>query len=206
MGGSNNRSVPEPGVADFQTGRFQSPGSACDDGFRVTVIFTTRPGTKAALRIAGHLAKGLGARVGLVVAYEVPVHLPLNKPPVPVEFLERHQIRLVSESAVRADEVNIEIFLCHDQRECLKRILRPGSLVVVGGRRCRWLSKERRLEQWLARLGHQVVFAEVEPRNRPGIIGRLRDSALLSRMRGCFKHRERDFVPNAKDPKKRSAL
>lgn len=190
MGGMNGSPVPGPGVTDFHAERFGSPGSAYGDGFRVMVVFTTRPGTQAALRMAGSFAKDLGARIGLVVAHEVPVHFPLNKPPVSIEFLERNQVRLVSESGVPAEEVQIEMFLCHDRRECLRRTLRPGSLVVVGGRRRRWLSKERRLERWLAGLGHHVIFAKVETQDHRGFMVQLRESALLCRIRGWFKRRE----------------
>lgn len=96
-----------------------------------------------------------------MVIHEVPFHFPLDRPPVSVEFLERYQIRLVLESGLRAEEVHIEMFLCSDRTECLRRVLRPRSLVVVGARRRRWLNKERRLERWLGRLGHRVIFAEV---------------------------------------------
>lgn len=181
VGPMRGRSMPQPRTSDFEDDGFQSPGSQYGDGFRVTVIFTTPRGTQAALRTAGTFAKDLGARIALVVAHEIPLHFPLDKPPVSIEFLARHQIRLVSESGVRAEEVQIEMFLCHDRRECLKRTLRPGSLVVVGGRRRRWLNKERRLERWLAGLGHRVVFADVETRNH---------STILFRMRGWFGYRQ----------------
>ncbi len=163
-GGMNSRLMLKPGLADFQAERFQSPGLGDGDGFEVTVVSTTRPGTQAALRMAGALAKDLGARIRLVVAHEVPFHFPLDKPPVSLGFLERYQIRLVSESGVRAEEVHVEMFLCSDRTECLRRVLRPRSLVVVGGRRRRWLNNERRLEKWLGRLGHHVIFAEVKSR------------------------------------------
>ncbi len=205
-GGMNSRLMPEPGIADFQAERFQSPGSASGGGFQVTVVFTTRPGTQAALRMAGAFAKDLGARIRLVVAHEVPFHFPLDKPPVSLDFLERYQIRLVSESGVRAEEVHIEMFLCSDRAECLRRVLRPRSLVVVGGRRRRWLNSERRLEKWLGRLEHRVIFAEVEPQNHSGFIVQLRDSALLRWMRGWFERRKRHAVTIVEDPNNRSAL
>lgn len=52
-GGMNSRLMLEPGLADFQAERFQSPGSGYGDGFEVKVVSTTRAGTQAALQMAG---------------------------------------------------------------------------------------------------------------------------------------------------------
>jgi hypothetical protein len=125
---------------------------------RITVVFTTRKGTQAALRKAGSLAKGLGARIRLVAAYEVPIPFPLDKPPVLLEVLEQRHVNMVKESGVEAEEVRIDLFLCPDQKACLKDALKERSLVVVGGRPRRWWNRARRIERWLNRMGKQVVF------------------------------------------------
>ncbi len=129
-----------------------------DGAIRVTVVFTTPKGTQAALRKAGSLAKGLGARIRLVSAFEVPLHFPLDKPPVRIEVLEQRHVNMVKESGVEAEEVEINLFLCPDQIACLKDTLNEHSLVVVGGRPRRWWNKARRVERWLRRMGKQVVF------------------------------------------------
>ena len=135
---------------------------------RVTVVFTTLDGTLAALTTAGILAQDLGARVSLVVTEEVPLFFPLEDPPVAIPFLERRQIALVSAAGIEAEEVRIEIYLCRDRKECLRRALSPHSLVLIGGERDWWFSRERRLEQFLRALGHHVVFVEREAKNHAG--------------------------------------
>ncbi len=142
-------------------GSIECPGFACGDGLTVTVIFTDRKGTQAALRMASNLAKGLDARIRFLVAEGVPFHFPLDSPPVSPDFLERRHLQLISESELDADEVRIEIFLCRSRKECLRQVLRPGSLVVVGGRSRCWLNEARTVERWLCRLGHHVIFADV---------------------------------------------
>ena len=140
-------------------GETSRSGAAPPQGkIRITVVFTTYKRTQAALRKAGSLAKGLGARIRLDSAFEVPLHFPLDKPPVLIEVLEQRHVNMVKESRVEAEEVEIDLFLCPDQKACLKDALKEHSLVVVGGRPRRWWNKARRVERWLRRMGKQVVF------------------------------------------------
>jgi hypothetical protein len=131
---------------------------ASDSKLRVTVIYTSTEGTRAALRTAGALAKDLETR--LVVEVPVPVswRLPLEFPQLSIDFLERRLIGLVAESGIDADEVTIQIRLCRDRRQCLEQYLVPGSLIVSGGKKRWWFREERRLEWFLRKLGHQVMF------------------------------------------------
>jgi hypothetical protein len=58
-------------------------------------------------------------------------------------------------------EIAAHIFLCRDKRRTLRLVLRPHSLVVVGGRKRWFLTPEQRLAQALKRDGHHVIFAEL---------------------------------------------
>lgn len=139
----------------------------------ITIIRTTPEATLAALRTAGGLAKSLEARIELVATEVVPCQLPLDQPRVPVAFVESSLRGFVVESNLDADEVRIEICLCRDRRQCLQQILRPRSLVVLGGKRY-WWSNEYKLQRWLGRLGHRVVFVDVT-RHRPEAVNAMRD-------------------------------
>jgi len=139
-----------------------------DPRLRVTVVFTTTEGTRAALRTAGGLAKNLGTRILLVVTQVVPLQFPVDNPPISIQFLEQRQLALVSESGIEADEVSIQIYLCRDRRECLRKVLNSPSLVVLGGRRRLWSRREQRLEHYLRTLGHHVIFAETGPKKHAG--------------------------------------
>lgn len=195
-------SMQKPEISDFHAEQFRSPESSSDHNLRATVVFTNREGTQAALRVAGKLAKDLGARITLLAVHEVPFYFPLEKPPVSLDFLERNQIGLVSESGVRAEEVRVEMFLCRNRQECLRQVLRPRSLVIVGGKRCRWLNAERKLEGWLGRLGHHAVYVEVKRRNRTGFSLYFR--ALVRWMRAWSNRVERRPMVIGENPTIRS--
>jgi hypothetical protein len=116
-------------------------------------------GTLAALKTAGTLANRLGGRITLVVPEVVPFHLPLNKPAVLHDWNERRLRTLVEQSPV---ETTVRFYLCRDRDETLASILKPHSLVVIGGKKRWWPTSERRLAKQLRRLGHEVILTETE--------------------------------------------
>jgi hypothetical protein len=88
----------------------------------------------------------------------------LERPQVPVSFTARKLQELAGEAGV---DVSAEIILCRDLMTTLSVILKPQSLIVMGGHRSRWwsfnwLEREYRLAQRLRTLGHQVVYAELD--------------------------------------------
>ena len=123
----------------------------------IAVIFTSIESTLSALRRAGALANRPHACITLVVTQVVPYPLPLNRPPVSPDFRERHFRVLAEDSAV---ETTVRIYLCRDRVETLRKVLKPHSLVVIGGCRSWWPTPENRLARQLRRSGHEVVFAE----------------------------------------------
>jgi hypothetical protein len=127
-------------------------------GLEVLVIYTEAAGTLKALQTAEGLAQKLGAHIRLLLPYEVPYALPLTKPPVPVEFLER-QVRSVA-SAVHLD-VAAQVFLCRDKKRAMGLLLRPNSLVVMGGKKRWWPTPAQKMAQGLKKDGHHVIFAEL---------------------------------------------
>ncbi len=123
----------------------------------VDVIYTSDAGTQGALGKAWSLAQDLGAHVRLVFIYTVPYTLPLSAPAVSLPFLQNKLAKLAGGFS---GEASVHIFLCRNASQALGDVLAPASLVVVGGRRRWWQSKEQRLGKRLKKLGHQVVFTE----------------------------------------------
>ena len=122
------------------------------------VIFTDLRKTAAALATARTMARGLGARITLLVAQVVPYPLPLSAPDVPVEFTEQ-----LLESVAAGDETTVEIFLCRDRwRGLIRSMVPPDSVVIIGARKRRWwpgwlLSWERNLTNKLRHDGRRVL-------------------------------------------------
>ena len=122
----------------------------------IAVVFTSVESTLSALRRAGALANRLHACITLIVPEVVPYPLPITSPSVTPDFTER-RFRVIAGSRVAT---TVRIYLCRDRAETLRAVLKPHSLVVIGGRRTWWPTWEKRLARQLRRSGHEVVFAE----------------------------------------------
>ena len=125
----------------------------------VFVLFTSVEATLAALKQAGHLAAELGGRIILVALQVVPYPLPLTKPPVGIDWNERRLRLIAGESRV---ETAVHVCLCRDARQTLESVLGPHSLVVLGGRKHWWPTRESKLARRLRRAGHEVILIEME--------------------------------------------
>jgi hypothetical protein len=142
--------------ADWKAFTEEGDGS----GLPITVVYTTQEGTLAALKTAAALARDLNARLGLIVTEVVPFRLPIDRPRVSVDFLKGRQDALVSKAGLAREEIRVQICVCRDTKETLGRLLPTPSLVVLGGRRGPWPSREQRLQTFLSRLGHHVIFVD----------------------------------------------
>jgi len=130
-----------------------APGSDGDGKLNLKVIFTDLPQTAAALRIARDMARGLGARITLIATQVVPYPLPLTAPDVPVAFTERQLKSIVPEN------IAIQVFLCRDRCEALRRALPHDAVVIVGAPNRRWWpSWETQLTRLLRREGRNVLM------------------------------------------------
>ncbi len=143
------------------TERLQYPSVAINDPkLNISVIFTSVRTTLAALKKAGTLASNLGARVTLLVPQVVPYPIPLESPPVLLDWSERRFHAIANESPV---ETVVRLYLCRDSFQTLINALSPKSVVLIGRRRRWWpLTNERRLAGRLRRAGHEVILTESE--------------------------------------------
>jgi hypothetical protein len=131
-----------------------------DRGLNLSVVFTSVESTLAALKEAGSLASSLGARITLVVPQVVPYPLPLETPPVLIDFNEKCFRVIASQNPV---ETSVHVYLCRDRIQALTSVLNPGSIVVLGGRkRWWWPTYDQVLARELRRTGHEVIFKETE--------------------------------------------
>ena len=136
--------APEPVLFKFGSPRKES-GRDRHPAIDLRVIFTDLPRTAAALAAARSMARGLGARITVLVAQVVPYPLPLSDPDVPVQFTE-HLMESIGGDA----ETSIEILLCRDRLETIRCTLSPDSVVIVGARKWRdwYLTRMLRRGGW----------------------------------------------------------
>ena len=136
-----------------------SPAHNPDLRLNICVVFTSLEETTAAMRAAGKLADRLGVLITLVVPVVVSYQLPLEQPPVPRYWNEERLRALAAEAGV---ETRVRIYPCRDFLDKLKEVVKPRSLVVIGGKSFWWFSSANRLARLLRRLGHEVILAETE--------------------------------------------
>jgi hypothetical protein len=130
-----------------------------EEVLNVFVIFTSVNATLHALKEAGNLADQLNGRIMLVAPQVVPYPLPLTSPPVLLDWNERRLRVIANQSAV---ETIVRIYLCRDRWQALEHVLGPHSVVVVGGRKRWWPTREGRLARRLRRAGHEVILTKTE--------------------------------------------
>lgn len=136
----------------------QRPGPAQDAGsptLDVNVLCTGMPTTVKAIDSAVEMARGLNARLRLLVAQEVPYATPLETPPVLVEFQEALFRDIAKGYGL---ETRVDIFLCRDADETFLKKLPAHSVVVLGTPKRWWRTREEKLARRLRRSGHEVVL------------------------------------------------
>lgn len=139
-----------------------NPQSPAPGRLRIHVLFTNPGDTRAALNTAVEMASELESEIALIVPQIVPFPLPLDNPPVPLDFAS-DQIRHLAES-IPAGNVNLQghIYLCRNPIETLLQELPAHSLVVIGARAGWPFGKSKRLAKALRRHGHEVILANHE--------------------------------------------
>jgi hypothetical protein len=135
------------------------PPGGCkgDVRFELAVVFTSFDATVAAVKMAGALARGLAAHITLLVPQVVPYPLSLEDPPLVLDFIRQRLGEIASDSPV---DTTIRHYFCRDRIVALAAVLRPGSIVVIGGRKKWWPTREKTLARRLRQFGHEVIVAE----------------------------------------------
>ena len=129
----------------------------------VYVLATTDAGTRAALASAGTCARGLRARVALLVPHVVPYAQALEHPADPSAFAgERYR----EAAAALGLDVTIRVCVCRSE-EAVAALLPRDAIVLIGGAtRPRWLghlgwkTREQRLARRIECGGRRVLFVD----------------------------------------------
>ena len=130
---------------------------ASERKLEISVLFTSRESTIAAVRRAAAMLKGLDGRISLIDVQTVPYPLPLDRPPVALDFTQRRLLAIAAESEL---ESKASVYFCRFRWETLLRILKPGSAIVIGTRKRWWTSREKKLARKLQRAGYQTLVVE----------------------------------------------
>jgi hypothetical protein len=147
------KSLPEAPVSALPTTASESHGQ-----LEVALLYTSPEVTINVLERTAALLAGLNARINLVALQTVPYALELNSPPVSVPFGEQRLEDIASQSPIAAAA---HLYICRCPFDTLTSVLKPRSLLVVGTRKRRWMTWERRLARKLESAGVRVLMLEV---------------------------------------------
>ena len=123
----------------------------------VVIPYTTLELTKAALRHTG-VCTDLNLRVSLVDVQIVPFPCPLDQPPVNREFSEQRLRDLLTDSQLQG---SAEVLYARDWLDGFRRVVEPGSLVILGTKKRWWRTREEKLARVLMKAGHQVMLLHI---------------------------------------------
>jgi hypothetical protein len=131
------------------------PSVGRGSNLRLYIVGTTPQGTEWVLRHASLLARDLSARLTLLVAQVVPFPLPLDCPPVPLDWVEQGWSQLAGRQAI---DTQVRVCLCRDRNQTVRHELAAGSIVLIG-LRDGWFSIAERILALRLRLdGHHVIL------------------------------------------------
>jgi hypothetical protein len=125
----------------------------------VFVIFTSVDQTMKALEKANQLAKMRQTGIEILAVQNVPYPLPLDEPRVSTEFVVR---RLEEMADHFPEKTRISAYLCRDPMDALKQVLNENCPVVMGVKKTRRPTREKKLAQKLHSAGFDVILAETE--------------------------------------------
>ena len=124
---------------------------------RIVVPYTTPDLTRAALRHAG-VCTDLDVQVRLVDIQIVPFPCPLNMPPINKEFSEERLRELLRENKLPG---NVAVLYTRGWLEGFRKVLEPGSLVILVAKKRLWPTREEKLARVLMDTGYDVMLLPV---------------------------------------------
>jgi hypothetical protein len=137
----------------------QSVPFRSNNGLKVSVLFTDYEATRESLMSACSLAARLNAIIEVVAAEVVPYPMPLDSPPsTPFRCLIRSFEASLDEYSVKAE---LRVFLCRNQLEALKHILKPNSPILMAIGRSNPIRDEM-LARNLRYSGYDVIQLKVQ--------------------------------------------
>jgi hypothetical protein len=143
-----------PGGGNTQQRKAPSDPAIASQTLHIVVVFTSADATLAALTRATELANGLMPQIRLLVPQVVPYPLDLDHPDVHPLFRPGQICKFSS----GAPEIELDVRLCRDVCACIEEATPGDCLIVIGGSRRWWRTREHRLVRDLRRSGRNVVF------------------------------------------------
>ena len=142
----------------IQTAKRCAPSQIGAGRLRVFVFCTSGELAQRALAEAAVLLRNLDVHISLLAVEVVPFPLPLERPAVAPEFLER-KLRAIA-GAIEA-RVDVQLVFARELYEAMEQVLPSPSLVIMATKKRWWPTSEVKLTRRLGRAGHSVALLTV---------------------------------------------
>lgn len=129
--------------------------------FCVNLVYTQPEATAAALRAAESLAQDLESTIHVRALVPVPCQLEIDCGFYSAQALIGLLEKLLQRVGSNRCEYVLHVYVCRSRIETLLRVLRPSSLLVIGGRRRFWPTAEGRIAKAMRAAGHSVAFVDL---------------------------------------------
>jgi hypothetical protein len=142
----------------------QDPGSAAAvpaslSPLEVVVPYTTPALAAEALSTAVELARGFDAVVTLIAVHVLPYPAPLE---CQEGIRQKMEAQLAAIARTTSATVRVKLVFARNRTDAYLGILPRRSLIVVGGRKRWWRTKEELFARKLAAAGHSVALVKVK--------------------------------------------
>lgn len=128
----------------------------------VNVVCTSPAATAAALRAAASLAEDLEPTIHVRAMIPVPRQFPMDYAFGPAQAMTRLLGELLQRIGLNRCKYVLHIYICRSRIDTLLNVLRPCSLLVIGGRQRLWPTLERRISRIMRAAGHSVAFVDIK--------------------------------------------
>jgi hypothetical protein len=127
--------------------------AAAESELDLVVPFTDPALTRVAVAAANRLGEGLRATLRVVDVQAVPYPCDLDRPPVPLDFMNARLKSFHSALPMQG-----EVRLARDFQQGLMTTLRADSTVILASKKRLWTTRTERLAAALQRAGYRTIL------------------------------------------------
>jgi hypothetical protein len=138
---------------------YENPDINPESGGTVSVVFTSAELTLKALVKAREHTKPLGAGVAIIAVQVVPLIVPIDRIPSPMEFIIRRFEKII---CAFPENIRVFVYICRDRMDVYKHTLKPHFPVFIGIRKRWWPTRDEMLARKLRRVGYNIIVVESE--------------------------------------------
>ena len=137
-----------------------SPGEILSQSLSLNVVYTSPESTAVALSAAASLAEDMEPTIHVRAMIPVPRQHPIDYAFGAAQAITRVVSDLLQRVGIDRCKYVLHVYICRNRIDTLLTVLRPSSLLVIGGRKRLWPTLETRISRIMRSAGHSVAFVD----------------------------------------------